>query len=139
MTAHHFPPTLLFLIEVSGVRDPPLALALVGRLLNPSFVDERLMLNVCAIDMRGDQRPGQEAESVTKSKLLTEAEVTKQLDRVAPDWPLHLHDSAVIDHILKVINNPRTSRAEITRRYRARRAVAGLVLRGVALQASGKR
>jgi hypothetical protein len=80
------------------------------------------MLNICVIDMRSHQRPGQEGESVTKPKLLTEAEVTKQLDRIAPDWPLHLHDSAVIDHILKVINSPRTSRTEITRRYRARRA-----------------
>ena len=65
--------------------------------------------------MRGHKSLGQESESVTKSKLLTEAEVTKKLERFAPDWPSHLHDSAVIDHILKVINNPRTSRTEITR------------------------
>ena len=57
---------------------------------------------------------------MTKRKL-TEAKVAKQLDRIAPDWPLHLHDSAVIDHILKVINNPRISRTEITRPSRARR------------------
>ena len=51
---------------------------------------------------------------MTKRKL-TEAKVAKQLDRIAPDWPLHLHDSAVIDHILKVINIRRISRTEITR------------------------
>ena len=65
--------------------------------------------------MRGHKNLGQEGESVSKPKLLIEAKVTKQLDRIAPDWPLHLHDSAVIDHILKVISNPRTSRTEITR------------------------
>jgi hypothetical protein len=80
------------------------------------------MLNISVIDTGGREEPVQEGESATKSKLLTEAEATKQLDRIAPDWPLHLHDGAVIDHILKVINNPRTSRAGITRRYRARRA-----------------
>ena len=90
------------------------------------------MLNISAIDTGGYQGPVQEGESATKSKLLTEAAATKQLDRIAPDWPLHLHDGAVIEHILKVINNPRTSRTEITRRYRARRGAASdLVLRGV--------
>jgi hypothetical protein len=94
------------------------------------------MLNISVIDTGGHRGTVQESESVTKSKLLADAEATKQLGRIAPDWPLHLHDSAVIDHILKVINNPRTSRTEITRRYRARRPAADLVLRSAPLHAS---
>ena len=80
------------------------------------------MLNISVIDAGDHRLPVREGESVSKPKPLTETEATKQLDRIAPDWPLHLYDSAVIDHILKVINNPRTSRTEITRRYRTRRA-----------------
>jgi hypothetical protein len=44
--------------------------------------------------------------SMTKPKL-TGPECADLLDRLAPDWPLLLHDGAVIDHILKVINNAR--------------------------------
>ena len=97
------------------------------------------MLNISGIDMGGHEGLVREGEWTIKSKLLTEAAATKQLDRIAPDWPLHLHDSAVIDHILKVSNNPRTSRTEITRRYRARCAASDLALRGVPLRASGRR
>jgi len=43
---------------------------------------------------------------MTKPKL-TEPECADLLGRLAPDWPLLLHDGAVIDHILKVINNAR--------------------------------
>jgi len=67
------------------------------------------MLNISVFDTGGHQGPAREAESATKPKLLTEAEAKKQLDRIAPEWPLHLNDGAVIDHILKVINNPRAS------------------------------
>jgi hypothetical protein len=97
------------------------------------------MLSASAIDTSGHEDPVQEGESATKSKLRTETEATDQLDRIAPDWSLHLYDSAVIDHILKVINNPRISRTEITRRYRARRAASDLVLRSAPLHASGRR
>jgi hypothetical protein len=79
------------------------------------------MLSISVIDTRSHRRLVREGESVSKPELLTEAEATKQLGRIAPNWPLHLYDGAVVDHILKVINNPRTSRTEITRRYRARR------------------
>ena len=44
--------------------------------------------------------------SMTKPNL-TGPECADLLDRLAPDWPLLLHDGAVIDHILKVINNAR--------------------------------
>lgn len=80
------------------------------------------MLNISGIDTSNHRRLVREGQSVSKPKALREAEGTKQLDRIAPDWPLHLYDGAVIDHILKVINEPRASRTEITRRYRARRA-----------------
>src|SRR6266481_2601044 len=80
------------------------------------------MLNISVTNTSSHRRVGQEGESATKTKLLTEAEATKQLDRIAPDWPLHLYDGAVIDHILKVVNQARISRTEIMRRYRARRA-----------------
>ena len=81
------------------------------------------MLNISGIDT-SIQTLVREGQSVSKPKALREAEGSKQLDRIAPDWPLHLYDGAVIDHILKVINEPRASRTEITRRYRARRAAA---------------
>ena len=48
-----------------------------------------------------------ESEPVTNPKLLTEPESTELLDRIAPNWQFRLHDDAVIDHILKVINRPR--------------------------------
>ncbi len=72
------------------------------------------MLNISVIHTSSHRRVVREGESASKTKLLTEAEATKQLDRIAPDW--------VIDHILKVVNQSRTSRTEIMRRYRARRA-----------------
>jgi hypothetical protein len=53
-----------------------------------------------------------EGMSMTTPKVLTEPESTELLDRLAPDWPLLLHDGSIIDHILKVINKPR-------RRYRS--------------------
>ena len=64
---------------------------------------------------------------MSKPELLREAEAHSQLDRIAPNWRLHLYDGAIIDHILEVINKPRASRTEIGRRYRARRSAAGLV------------
>ena len=63
---------------------------------------------------------------MSKLKLLAETEAVRQLDRFAPNWPLHLYDGGIIDHILDVINNPRASRTEIARRYRARRSTHGL-------------
>ena len=93
------------------------------------------MLSNSAIAMGGQQGPVEKAQ-LTKPELLTEAEATEHLDRIAPDWSLHLYDSAVIDHILKVINNPRMSRAGVTRRYRALRPAAG---RSARLHKSGRR
>ena len=84
------------------------------------------MLNIPVIDASSHRRPVREGESLSRPRLPTEAEATKQLDRIAPDWPLHLNDGVVIDHILKVVNQARTSRTEITRRYRARRAASDL-------------
>jgi hypothetical protein len=48
-----------------------------------------------------------EGISMTKPKVLSEPESTELLERLAPDWPLLLQDGAVIDHVLKVINNAR--------------------------------
>ena len=93
------------------------------------------MSNISVIDRDGHRRLAPEGESVTTPKLLNETEATKQLDRIAPDWALHLYDGAVIDHILKVINQSRTSRTEITRRYRARRSASVTAFRGMRLQA----
>jgi len=59
---------------------------------------------------------------MTKPKL-TEPECADLLGRLAPDWPLLLHDGAVIDHILKVINNARgsyRSRGSYPPRFRSR-------------------
>jgi hypothetical protein len=84
------------------------------------------MLNISVIDASSRRRPVREGKSVSKPRLLIELEATKQLDRIAPDWPLHLYDGVVIDHILKVVNQARTSRTEIMRRYRARRAASDL-------------
>jgi hypothetical protein len=47
-----------------------------------------------------------ESEPMTNPKLLAAPESTELLDRIAPNWQLRLHDAAVIDHILKVINRP---------------------------------
>jgi hypothetical protein len=49
------------------------------------------------------------SEPVTKSKIFPAPE-SELLDRLAPGWQLRLHDGAVIDHILEVINKPRKSR-----------------------------
>jgi hypothetical protein len=106
----------------SAIYEPfPLALPLVGQLLG-FCLWTKVMLNISVIDASSHRQLVREAESVSKPKLLTEAEATKQLDRIAPDWPLHLYDGGVIDHILKVVNQTRTSRREIMRRYRARHA-----------------
>jgi hypothetical protein len=80
------------------------------------------MLNISLTDTSSPRRLFPEGEPDSENKLLTEIEATKQLDRIAPNWPQHLYDGAVIDHILKVINNRRTSRSEVMRRHRARRA-----------------
>ena len=82
----------------------------------------KVTLDISVIITSSHRRVVREGESAYKPKLLTEAEATKQLDRIAPDWPLHLYDGVVVDHILKVVNQARTSRTEIMRRYRARRA-----------------
>jgi hypothetical protein len=44
---------------------------------------------------------------MTNPKKLIEPGSTELLDRLAPDWQLRLHDGALIDHILEVINRPR--------------------------------
>lgn len=98
------------------------------------------MLNTSVIAARSDRRLVREGQSVSKPKLLTEAEATKQLERIAPDWSLHLYDGVVIDHILKVVNQSRISRKEIMRRYRARRSATSVqTLRGVRSQAHRRR
>ena len=84
------------------------------------------MLKISVIDAGVPQRPVRVGELAIKPKLLAEAEAIRQLERIAPDWSLHLYDGAIIDHILEVINNPRVSRTEIGRRYRARRSASGL-------------
>jgi len=84
------------------------------------------MSNISVIDTSSHPRLVQEGESVSKPRRLREAEAISQLDRIAPNWQLHLHDGAIIDHILEVINNPRASRTEIGRRYRARRSASSL-------------
>jgi hypothetical protein len=48
-----------------------------------------------------------ESEPMTNPKLLAEPKSTELLDRLTPDWQSHLHDGAIIDHILKVINKHR--------------------------------
>ena len=85
------------------------------------------MSNISVIDTSSYPRLVQESESASKPELLREAEAISQLDRIAPNWRLHLYDGAIIDHILDVINKPRASRTEIGRRYRARRSATGLV------------
>src|SRR5271163_3501446 len=52
-----------------------------------------------------------EGEPMTNPRILAEPESTKLLDCLAPHWELRLHDGAVIDHILKMINRPRPSRS----------------------------
>jgi gamma-glutamyltranspeptidase len=63
---------------------------------------------------------------MSKPKLLTGPECADLLDRLAPDWPLLLYDGAVIDHILKVINNargPHRSQRSYQPRLRSRQRV----------------
>jgi hypothetical protein len=55
------------------------------------------------------------SEPMTNPRILTEPESTKLLDSLAPHWQLRLHDGAVIDHILKVINEPRPSKSHEAR------------------------
>jgi hypothetical protein len=80
------------------------------------------MLKSSVIDSDAHRMRVGKSKSVTRPKLLTESEATEKLDRIAPDWPIHLYDGAVIDHILKVINQPRISRTQNMRRESARRA-----------------
>jgi hypothetical protein len=80
------------------------------------------MLKSSVIDSHAPRMLDRKSKSVTRPKGLTESEATEQLNRIAPDWPTRLHDGAVIDHILKVINQSRTSRTETMRRQSARRA-----------------
>jgi len=85
-----------------------------------------LVLKVSVIEKGRTAEAFPEGQPVTNHKLLAEQEATEVLDHLAHDWPQHLYDGAVIDHILKVINIPRTDRTEITRRYRVRRAASDL-------------
>jgi hypothetical protein len=50
-----------------------------------------------------------ESEPIRNPEILAKP-ASKLLERLAPDWQLRLHDGAVIDHILEVINKPRRSR-----------------------------
>jgi hypothetical protein len=85
------------------------------------------MLKTSLIDAGAQPRLVSHGSSVTKGKRFTEPESAELLDRLAPSWPLHLYDEAVIDHILTVINLHHTDGIEIMRRARAaRRVVTGL-------------
>ena len=67
---------------------------------------------------------------MSKPKLLTGPECADLLHRLAPDWPLLLYDGAVIDHILKVINNargPYRSQRSNPPRLRSRQPSSGAV------------
>src|ERR1700729_3685791 len=55
---------------------------------------------------------GLEGTLMTSPKVPAKPAFHELLDRLAPDWPLLLHDGATIDHILSVINNPRPSRTK---------------------------
>jgi hypothetical protein len=79
------------------------------------------MLKAFVVDAGGQRRLLSDIKTVTTGKRFTEREAAQLLDRLAPSWPLHLHDGAVIDHILTVINLHPTDGAEIPRRYLARR------------------
>ena len=52
---------------------------------------------------------------MTNPRILTEPKSAELIDRLAPHWQLRLYDGAVIDHILKVINEPRRSRGHEAR------------------------
>ena len=80
------------------------------------------MLKTSLIDAGVQRRLVSDGNSVTKGKRFTEPESAQILNRLAPSWPLHLHDEAVIDHILTVINLHHKNAPEVMRRYRARRA-----------------
>jgi hypothetical protein len=47
-----------------------------------------------------------ESEPISNPKI-SPAPESELLDRLAPHWQWRLHDGAVIDHILEVINKPR--------------------------------
>lgn len=104
------------------MRNTPLRLSLVHRLLY-SGSGGGLMLNVPVIHTRHIRRPVRKGAPLSKPGV-ARIDAAQALDRIAPDWQLHLYDGVVIDHILEVINNPRTSRTEIARRYRARHSVS---------------
>jgi hypothetical protein len=62
------------------------------------------------------------SEPMTNPMILTEPECTGLLDRLAPHWQLRLYDGAVIDHILKMINQPRPSRSHEVRQSSPRQS-----------------
>jgi hypothetical protein len=82
------------------------------------------MLKTSVIDAGGQRSLVSDGNSVTKGKRFTEPESAQLLARLAPSWPLHLYDGAVIDHILTVINLHPTDGSESLRRHRVRRARA---------------
>jgi hypothetical protein len=55
-----------------------------------------------------------ESEPISNRTIFPEPK-SELLDRLAPHWQLRLHDGAVIDHILKMINKPRPSRSHDAR------------------------
>jgi len=83
------------------------------------------MLDIPVVRTRHLRRLVRKGESLSKPGVAT-IDASDQLNRIAPNWRLHLYDGMVIDHILEVINIPRTSRPEIARRYRARHSTSGL-------------
>jgi len=86
------PLIFMFFIKVNDVRDAPLALAFGRSVALTQSFDGRFMLDISVLDTNGRGRLVRKGESMTP-KLLTEADATEQLDRIAPDWPLHLYDS----------------------------------------------
>ena len=55
-----------------------------------------------------------ESEPISNPKTFS-APKSEIFDRLAPDSQLRLHDGTVIDHILKMINQPRPSRSHDAR------------------------
>jgi hypothetical protein len=62
------------------------------------------------------------SEPMTNPRILTEPKSTELIHRLAPHWQLRLYDGAVIDHILKVINEPRRSRSHESRQSSPRQS-----------------
>jgi hypothetical protein len=56
-------------------------------------------------DLARDSR-ARESEPISNPKSCPPPE-SELLDRLAPHWQVRLHDGAVIDHILEMINKPR--------------------------------